>query len=407
MQGGAPETVSDYREGGGYSPGRYQGPALIGAVEAAGLRGRGGAAFPAGVKWRAVAARPGPRVLIANGEEGEPSSVKDRWLLRHRPHLVLDGLLRAAAAIDASRSIVYVSDMVAADRVRGAIDELGVAERAVEVFEVAPSFVAGEETAAVRAIDGGPAKPLSKPPRPFEAGVEGKPTLVANVETLANVPLIARHGPEWFRGLGTEDSPGTFLATLSGSGVAAGLYEFPLGTPLGVALDLAGGVSEQPRGFLMGGFFGGMLGPEALGVRLDYESLGALGSGLGCGAIVVLGPRDCPVRAATGVMAYFARANAAQCGACMNGTEAMHRALAQLTDGSADRSVLERLRRWSVTLRGRGACATLDGAARLVASLLDHFAADVESHLDLGCSGCDAWSIPPVSIDAFVMGRAA
>src|SRR4051794_6087922 len=186
---GARETRAEYEAAGGYAANGLRGRDLIDAVESAGLRGHGGAAFPTGVKLRTVADREGPRYLIANGEEGEPASIKDRWLLRFRPHLVLDGVLCAAEAIEAEKAYVYVSDAGAADSVTAAIAELGGdAAVPLELVVVEPGYVAGEETSAVRFIMGGPAKPLDKPPRPFEAGVEGRPTLVANVETLANLP---------------------------------------------------------------------------------------------------------------------------------------------------------------------------------------------------------------------------
>jgi NADH:ubiquinone oxidoreductase subunit F (NADH-binding) len=382
------EDFEAYRANGGYAPGR-SGDALIAAVESSGLRGRGGAAFPAGVKLRSVAARDAPRFVLANGEEGEPASVKDRWLLRVRPHLVIDGLDRVAEAIGADRSYIYVSDPEAAASVAAALEELdadGPAPR--ELVTTQPRYVAGEETAAVRAINGGPALPLAKPPRPFESGVGGRPTLVANVETLANVPRIATLGPREFRELGTERSPGTFLLTLSGACTRPGLYELPFGVSIREALAALDGQEGDPIGFLMGGFFAGLLGPRGLDARLAYDDLRDDGSGLGCGAIIVLGSGDCPVAAATDVMDYFDHQNAKQCGACIRGTTAMRDALLALAGGSADAARVERLQGWSMSLRERGACALLDGAAGVAGSLLREFPAEVASHLDRPCSLC-------------------
>src|SRR6201996_3635265 len=186
------EDRAAYEARGGYSggPGGYlEGADLISAVAGSGLRGRGGAAFPLGVKLAAVAGQPGDHVLVVNGEEGEPASVKDRWLLRSRPHLVIDGLTRVAEAIGAERSYIYVSDPEAAASVAAALDEVDPGAGVPRELVTTPQrYVAGEETAAIRAINGGPALPLAKPPRPFEAGVRGCPTVVANVETLANIP---------------------------------------------------------------------------------------------------------------------------------------------------------------------------------------------------------------------------
>ncbi len=171
-------------------------------------------------------------VVIANGEEGEPASVKDRWLLRNRPHLVLDGLRLASRVAGARRAYVYVSDQAAATTVTAALSEVesdAFGDTTVNVVTVEPGYVAGEETAAVRVINGGPAKPTDKPPRPFEEGVDGVPTLVSNVETLANLPFIHSHGAQSYRSLGTPMSPGTFLATITGAGRPAVLYEIPHG----------------------------------------------------------------------------------------------------------------------------------------------------------------------------------
>jgi NADH:ubiquinone oxidoreductase subunit F (NADH-binding) len=381
------EGLEAYRAHGGC--GWLTGEALIGAVESSGLRGRGGAAFPTGVKLRSVASRAGPRFVVANGEEGEPASIKDRWLLRVRPHLVIDGLDRVADAVGAERSYLFVSDPEAVASVAQALEELGTDGPAPrELVTTEPRYVAGEETAVVRAINGGPALPLDKPPRPFESGVNGQPTLVANVETLANIPRIAMRGPEEFRALGTERSPGTFLLTLSGACARPGLYEVPFGVSIRDALEVLAGEFGEPSGFLMGGFFAGLLGPRGLDARLGYDDLRDDGSGLGCGAIVVLAGDDCPVAAACDVMDYFEHQNAKQCGACIRGTAAMRDALLELAGGRAGEDRVERLRGWSMSLRERGACALLDGAAGVVGSLLREFPDEVGSHLETPCPRC-------------------
>ncbi|HEY3684722.1 MAG TPA: NADH-ubiquinone oxidoreductase-F iron-sulfur binding region domain-containing protein [Streptosporangiaceae bacterium] len=372
---GRVETLGAYRAGGGYRdlPAAAE---LLDLVEAAGLRGRGGAAFPAARKMRAVRAAGGRPVVLANGEEGEPASVKDRWLLRTRPHLVLDGVRHAAAAVGADLAYVYVSDPAAERAVAGAAAELTGLPFEPRVVRVGPAYVAGEETAAVRYVNGGPALPSDKPPRPYESGVAGRPTLVSNVETLANLPLL------------TGGPPGTFLLTLGGRVANPGLYELPFGTPMRTAIEALGGTTVRPAGYLMGGYFGGLLNARGGDLPLDYDALAAEGSGLGCGAVTVLGARDCPVHVAAEVMAYFDRSNAGQCGSCFNGTAAMSATLSALVAQTAADADLDRLRRWSATLRGRGACATLDGAAALAASLLREFPGAVRAHLDGSCPPC-------------------
>ena len=272
------ENHADYTNEGGYQP-LDDADHLLGEVDLSGLLGRGGAAFPLAVKVRTVrdnGRRRGGAIVVANGEEGEPASIKDRWLLRHRPHLVLDGLRLAARMVEAARAYVYVSDRRAADAVETALAELDATVLnglAISVVAVEPSYVAGEETAAVRVLNGGPAKPTDKPPRPFEEGVAGLPTLVSNVETLANLPFLHRHGAEAFRQHGTSTSPGTFLATITGAGRPPALYEIPHGVAFTDLLGVHGVPADQVRGVLMGGYFAGLVNRDMLDATLDHDSL--------------------------------------------------------------------------------------------------------------------------------------
>jgi NADH:ubiquinone oxidoreductase subunit F (NADH-binding) len=381
------EALDAYLAAGGYRPAGD--PAALVAGSAA-LRGRGGAGFPLARKLSAVAAAAaaggGAPVVVANGEEGEPASVKDRWLLRYRPHLVLDGLRLAASVVGAGGTHVYVSDPESAESVTAAAAELrgrGRWDADPRVTVVAPAYVAGEETAVVRALDGGPALPADKPPRPFEAGVGGRPTLVSNVETLAGLALLHRLGAAGYR------AGETFLLTLTGT-AAAGLYEVPLGVTLRDVLAWRGGDPAGVTGVLMGGYFGGLLGPRALDVPLEYDAVRLAGSGLGCGAIAVLTAATCPVRLAAELMTYFSYENAGQCGGCFNGTAAMRLVLERLRDGGATSRDVERLTYLSGFLPGRGACGTLDGASAVGATLLREFAPVVAAHLGGRCETCAA-----------------
>jgi len=386
------ENYSTYLAAGGYRTLDNVG-VLLKEVELSGLLGRGGAAFPLAVKLRTVRdahTRGHETIVVANGEEGEPASVKDRWLLRHRPHLVLDGLRLAAHMVGALRAYVYVSDSEAAAAVDTALREVGfdtLGGLDIAIVTVAPGYVAGEETAAVRAINGGPAKPTDKPPRPFQHGVAGHPTLVSNVETLANLPYLQLHGAQEYRSAGTATSPGTFLMTVTGAGRPPALYEVPHGFAFTELLGMHGVSTDEVRGALMGGYFAGLLNREVLDTTLDHETFRRLGSGLGCGAVAIL-TDDCPVAVAASVMSYFDRENAGQCGSCFNGTAAMAAVTAALRDGVASGEDVARLERWSVVLRGRGACATLDGAANVAASLLVQFPQIVERHLAGECESC-------------------
>lgn len=404
LASGQREDYAGYTSAGGYRD-LVDRDALLSEIDRSGLLGRGGAAFPLAVKLRTVQAAhlAGHRtVLLANGEEGEPASVKDKWLLRHRPHLVLDGVRLAARIVGAERAFVYLSDVDAAQAVNAALADFPDDDVAVGVVTVDPGYVAGEETAAVRAVNGGPAKPTDKPPRPFEVGVSGDPTLVSNVETLANLPFILGHGSDEYRAQGTSASPGTFLATVTGGGRPPALYELPHGTAVSELLEHHGIPTADVSGVLMGGYFAGLLNREVLDATLDHETMRRLGSGLGCGAVAVIAD-ECPVAVAASVLSYFDHENASQCGSCFNGTAAMAAVAAALRDGIATDEDLGRLERWSVVLRGRGACATLDAATNVAASLLRAFPNDVARHLAGACEPCrtDAYAAArPYEVEA-------
>ena len=363
---------------------------LTGLLGAAGLRGRGGAGFPAAVKWEAVArrARGGGAVVVANGAEGEPLSGKDRLLMGSRPHLVLDGALLAATAVGADRIVLYVGAEhgPAMAAMRGALAERPEpAARRVEVVGAPTGYVSGEESAAVRCIDGGPALPRDVPPRPFERGVAGRPTLVQNVETLAHAALIARHGDAWFRDLADGGESGTALLTVTGAVAAPGVVELPQGTPLGAAVTAAGGAVGDPRAVLLGGWFGGWVGAtDAWSLPLDAAALRARGRGLGCGVIAVLGPDRCGIRETASITGHLARASARQCGPCVFGLRAIAAAMDRIAAGTGTPETLADVRRWAAELPGRGACHHPDGAAALIASAVLVFADEFDVHVHGG-----------------------
>ncbi|GAB3964841.1 NADH-ubiquinone oxidoreductase-F iron-sulfur binding region domain-containing protein [Actinoallomurus acanthiterrae] len=368
---GRAEELARFRATTDRSPG-LEGGELLARVEAAGLRGRGGAGFPTAVKLRGVrdrgragAGRSRGTVVVANGEEGEPGSIKDRHLLRARPHLVLDGLLRCAGIVGAARGFVYVSDAEAAAATRAALAERRPA-LPVEVAEVPRAYVAGEESSVVRFLDGGPAQPTAKPPRAYERGVGGTPTLVANVETLACVSLLAS----------PRGDASTTLVTVAGAGRPPALYEVPAGTRLG---DLAAAHGVPAIGGAMtGGLFGGVRGPDAAGLRIDDAG----------GAVHLLAPGECPVALAAEALAFLSAESSGQCGVCVMGTRSLAETVAGLVLGAADASALDRLAGWSERLPGRGACALLDAAAALTAALLRDFPSTVADHLAAPCDDC-------------------
>lgn len=373
---------------------------LIALVAAAGLRGRGGAAFPTATKMAAVAEAGRGAIVVANGAEGEPMSVKDRTLLEAYPHLVLDGAVLGARAVGAREAIVCVprrgggaqASIVEALRERQAARLDGVSIRLVTTPD---RYLAGEESALVSLLNGGAVKPTFVPPRPFERGVRRRPTLVQNVETLAHLALIARHGSLWFRQAGTAQEPGTALVTLAGAVRAPGVYEIPLGLPLEELLHSAGGPAAAVRGVLIGGYFGSWVDGRALDdLVLHEDHLRPLGGGLGSGVIVVLPAGACPVAETARVTAYLSREAAGQCGPCTHGLGAVADAVAGLARGRATRTVETDLERWSALVPGRGACHHPDGAIRFASSALRVFAAEFADHRRQG--PCDACAAPGV-----------
>jgi NADH:ubiquinone oxidoreductase subunit F (NADH-binding) len=360
------------------------GTALTDLVRRSGLRGRGGAGFPTGRKMAAVAGSAARRpVVVANGCEGEPVSGKDHVLLELAPHLVLDGAAAMATALGADDIVLCVHrDDVIVPWMRAAMAERRADRIMPRVVEVPPRYVASEESALVNFINTGAARPTTKPPRPFERGVNGRPTMIANVETLAHVALIARYGADWFRAAGTADSPGTALVTVGGAVSYPGVLEVALGTPLGTVLELAGGLAGPVQALLVGGISGGWLPmPWAVDVRLDHAELRSAGAALGVAAIMAMPAEGCGVTETARIANYLAAESARQCGPCMFGLPAIADDLWTLVHGEGDtRAAMQRLNRRLELLPGRGACGHPDGVARLVRGALDTFWDDFRDH---------------------------
>ena len=365
---------------------------LIANLEATGLLGRGGAGFPVGRKWRAMADRSGGRaVLVANGAEGEPASLKDRTLMAARPHLVIDGAVLAADAVGADEIVFYVgvehaSAMVALNR---AIDErrfeIPVPARVV----AAPvGYVAGEATAAVNFINTGDARPTTTPPRVSERGVAGRPTLVQNVESLAYAALIARFGPDWYRSAGRLASDGTALITVSGAVRQPGVREIELGTTVGEAIEEAGGEVAGSRAVLLGGYFGTWASAsEGWSMPLDPAVMRSNGLTFGCGIVGLLPTDACGVAATARIVTWLANESAGQCGPCVYGLRALGDTVTGMADGRAGADALDRIERLTAQTGGRGACHHPDGAVQLMASALDVFGDEFRHHARTGrCS---------------------
>jgi NADH:ubiquinone oxidoreductase subunit F (NADH-binding) len=379
---------------------------LIDELEHAGLRGRGGAAFPTAAKLRAVMWAGDRTVVVANGCEGEPTSLKDRLLLERAPHLVLDGASLAAECVRAGEIVIAVDEGAAsaARALDRALRERRGGRPRIRIARVPTGYVTGQESALVNFLAGGPAKPSTVPPMVFERGLKGRPTLVNNLETLAQIALIARRGADWFRELGTDEEPGSRLVTVSGAVAEPGVYEIEQGAPLASLIDAAGGATEPMRAFLLGGYAGTWLTAE-LGwrVALSNTDLAAFGASLGAGIVVAIPSSACPVAEVASVSTWLAQQSAGQCGPCVNGLQAIATGLGDVRRGVAGPAALERITRWASLVQRRGACGHPDGAARFVTSAVQVFAAELEDHAHRGpCPSCNQprW-LPLTASEAF------
>ena len=365
---------------------------LIETLETSGLLGRGGAGFPVGRKWRAMAERSrGRAVVVANGAEGEPVSFKDRILMANRPHLVVDGAILAAEAVGAEEIVFYIGEehRAALAAMSQAIDarrhEIHFPARVV----TAPiSYVAGEATAAVNYINTGDARPTTTPPRISERGVGGRPTLVQNVESLAYAALIARFGDGWYRSAGRFESRGTALITVTGALQEQGVREIELGTTIGEIAAASGVMAAQTRAVVLGGYFGTWApAGEVWGLPLDPALMRSRGLTFGCGIVGLLPADVCGVSATAWIMTFMAKESAGQCGPCLYGLRALADATTRVANGQAGADEFGDIERWTSQTAGRGACHHPDGAVQLMASALNVFGDEFSHHARTGrCS---------------------
>jgi NADH:ubiquinone oxidoreductase subunit F (NADH-binding)/NADH:ubiquinone oxidoreductase subunit E len=365
-------SLADYERRGGLQalralPNREQ---VLAELEASGLVGYGGAGFPVHRKWAAILQRPRPRVVIVNADEGEPGTIKDRYLLELRPHLVVEGMLIAARFAEAERAIVYIREEYALARARlqevlAEFSAAGLLEGiAVEVVSGAGSYVCGEETALLESLEGRRGMPRLRPPFPAQAGYLGLPTLINNVETLAHVPAILRRGGAWFAGLGRNGAKGVRLWSISGAVARPGCYEAPNGITLRELIEShAGGAREEIGAVVPGGAASGVLPPAALDVPLTREALAAWGCSPGSAGVQVF-PAGYPLlRLLRETMRFFAEESCQKCTPCRIGTRALGYLLAELEAGRAAMS-RERLEQWLWAME-RGSICGLGQAAPL------------------------------------------
>ena len=367
---------------------------LVPSLNATGVLGRGGAGFPTGRKVLAVAAAVArtrlPAVVVANCCEGDPTSSKDRVLVARSPHLVIDGAVAAAVAVGADRIVLAAGENSATHRtlLAAAAERPGTAHE-ISVVGVPHRYIASEATALVRFLNTGDARPAGKLLPIWERGVGGRPTLVDNAETLAQLALVSRFGPAWFAAVGTTAEPGTTLVSIGGAVRRPGVVEVPHGAPLRDVLACAG---TAPAGWAL---FGGLAGrwvelSGMAGIGYSTAQLAAAGGVRGVGSVIVLPPGGCLLIETARIMHYQAQAGARQCGPCMFGLPAIAADMTAL--GRGDAGALDRLRRRLPVINGRGACSHPDGAVGLAASALSALTTHQSRHLrqHLTAGGCQA-----------------
>ncbi|MCG5220126.1 NADH-quinone oxidoreductase subunit NuoF family protein [Streptosporangium sp. KLBMP 9127] len=372
---------------------------LISLAEAVDLRGRGGAAFPFARKLGAVArtarSKKAEVVVVVNATEGEPASAKDKMLLLRTPHLVLDGAMLAADALDAVEIVIGVAEgHVAEQSMLAAVEERGLGEY-VRVVGLPEKFVTGEGGSVVNGVSGRDAVPRGRGGRTSDSGVRGLPTLLSNAETYAQLAVLTGLGATGYAELGAPGEAGTVLLTVGGSSMRPAVVETPTGVPLAAVLDLCGAAVGD--GVLVGGYHGRWLTPvDAASVPVSRKSLADVGGVLGAGIVLPLGGESCPLGEAVRVTSYLAEQSSGQCGPCRLGLPDIAHLLKDVADGSGTVEAV----RWAVVgTRGRGACSHPDGTSRFVLSALDTFADDVAEHLREGTCGRPVYGILPIPAD--------
>ncbi len=398
-----PENIEEYIARGGYEAlekalTHMTPDQVIEEIQRSGLRGRGGAGFPTGIKWSAVRRAPGTeKYVVCNADEGEPGTFKDRLILEGDPHKLLEGMILAAYAVGARWGVIYIRGeyVLSIARVEKAIaqarqygllgpDILGTGfSFDVEVRPGAGAYVCGEETALLESLEGKRGWPRIRPPYPVTRGLWGKPTVVNNVETLANVPEIVRRGAAWFRSLGTPTCPGTKVYTILGHVVYPGLVEVPMGTTLReLVYELGGGVrgGRPLKAVLVGGAAGAFLTPRELDVRLDFDSLAERAAVLGSGAVLVMDDSTCIVDVLYSVLRFFRHESCGQCVPCRAGTETLVRLATRLMSGQDGRGTLEQMVEVVEAMKATSLCPLGQSVALPVRSALQGFRPEFEAH---------------------------
>jgi NADH-quinone oxidoreductase subunit F len=402
-----PWTLEAYERNGGYAALRsafdLAQDAVIDLVKESGLRGRGGAGFPTGMKWGFIPQGDGkPHYLVVNADESEPGTCKDIPLMMASPHTLVEGVIISSYAIRANHAFIYVRGEVlhVVRRLQRAVQEAYLAghlgknihgsgyDLELTVHAGAGAYICGEETALLDSLEGRRGQPRLRPPFPAVAGLYASPTVINNVESIASVPSIVRNGADWFSSMGTEKSKGMTLYSLSGHVKRPGQFEAPLGITLRELLDLAGGVREghELKFWTPGGSSTPILTAEHLDVPLDYEAVGAAGSMLGTKALQIFDETTCVVRSVLRWTEFYKHESCGKCTPCREGTWWLVQTLARLEQGNGEEHDLEVLLDQCDNILGRSFCALGDGATSPITSSIEFFRDEYVAHLEHG--GC-------------------
>jgi len=372
---------------------------IIDLLKASGLRGRGGAGFPTGLKWEtAFKVASDVKYIVCNADEGDPGAYMDRSTIEGDPHSVLEAMIIAGKAIGSHQGYIYIRAEypLAIERLKVAIaqakamglmgkDILGSGfDFDVEIRLGAGAFVCGEETALIKSIEGNRGMPIPKPPFPAVKGLWGKPTIINNVETLANIPVIFNKGPAWFASIGTDKSKGTKVFALTGKINNSGLIEVPMGTTLReIIFDIGGGIrnGKKFKGVQTGGPSGGIIVEKDLDSPISYESLTALGSMMGSGGMIVMDEDDCVVDISKFYMAFCVDESCGKCAPCRIGTNQMHALLTKISKGNGEEADLEKLERIGKAMTKASLCLLGGSAANPTLSTIRHFREEYLEHI--------------------------
>lgn len=402
----APWTISAYRNQGGYEAwtqvlqNKTPRAEIIETLKASGLRGRGGAGFPTGLKLSFMPRDvEGQKYIVCNSDESEPGTFKDRDILRFNPHQVIEGMALAGYAIDATVGYNYIRGEYFEpwERFEAALQEaraeglLGsnLFDSGID-FELhsqrgAGAYICGEETALLESLEGKKGQPRFKPPFPAQVGAFGKPTTINNTETLASIPPIIRNGATWFSEIGVPNAGGTKIFSVSGHVNRPGNYEVPLGTPFADLLDLAGGVLDgrKLKAVIPGGSSVPVVPADLMmQATMDYDGLSNVGSALGAGSVIVMDDSTCMVSVLERISYFYFVESCGQCTPCREGTGWLYRMLRRVRKGKATAADLDRLKSVADRIEGRTICALGDAAAWPVQSFLKHFRAEFEAMIE-------------------------